>query len=94
MNHEKIELPNQLLPFVWHYLKHKKGCLAGFLLVSLVWAINMSVSPYLLKIIIDTVVQYANDRSTLFTAISLPIVFYVLMTIILNITSASPLDPA
>ncbi len=57
MNTAKNELPSQLLPFVWRYLKYKKWYLAGFLFVSLVWAINMSVSPYLLKIIIDTVVQ-------------------------------------
>ncbi|MBV8802146.1 MAG: ABC transporter ATP-binding protein, partial [Gammaproteobacteria bacterium] len=83
---KKSKLPNQLFPFVWHYLKHKKWCLVGFLIVSLVWAINMSVSPYLLKIIIDTVVKYANDQTKLFAAILLPIILYILMTIIVNLT--------
>ncbi|EKD71081.1 MAG: hypothetical protein ACD_46C00278G0008 [uncultured bacterium] len=86
MNSEKIDLPDTLFPFVWKYLKYKKWYLTGFLFVSLVWAINMSVSPYLLKIIIDTVVQYANDQTKLFPALFIPIVFYILMTIILNLT--------
>lgn len=86
MNNEKIKLPNHLLPFVWQYLKYKKWYLAGFLFVSLVWAINMSVSPYLLKVIIDTVVQYANDQTKLFAAILIPIILYVLMTVVLNLT--------
>lgn len=86
MNSERIELPNKLLPFVWRYLKYKKWYLAGFLFVSLVWAINMSISPYLLKVIIDTVVQHADDQTQLFAAILMPILLYVVMTIILNIT--------
>lgn len=85
MNNKKINLPHTLIPFVWHYLKHKKWYLAGFIFVSLVWAINMSVSPYLLKIIIDIVVKYANDPDKLFTSLIIPIVFYILMTIIVNL---------
>jgi len=85
MNSENTSLPVRLLPFVWRYLKYKKWCLTGFVLVAFVWAINMSLSPYLLKIIIDTVVQYANDQQKLFTAITTPILFYIMMTIILNL---------
>ncbi len=79
------ELPTSLLAFVWHYLKHQKWCLAGFLFISIVWAINMSLSPYLLKIFIDTVVNYSHDQAELLTKISLPILGYILLTIILNI---------
>lgn len=85
MKSEKTDLPKSLLPFIWQYLKHKKWYLAGFVLVALVWAINMSISPYLLKIIIDTVVQYANDQAKLLAAITTPIILYVLMTVILNL---------
>jgi ATP-binding cassette, subfamily B, bacterial len=79
------DLPNRLVPFVWRYLKQRKLYLIGFILVALVWAIIMSLTPYLLKIIIDTVVKYANEQDKLFTAISIPIVVYILMTIILNL---------
>lgn len=78
-------IPATLLPFVWHYLKHKKWCLVGFLLISIIWAVNMSLSPYLLKVFIDTVIQYSNDQAQLLTHILTPILLYILLTIILNI---------
>lgn len=78
-------IPAKLLPFVWHYLKHKKWYLVGFLLISIVWAVNMSLSPYLLKVFIDTVVQYSNDQTQLLAHILTPILLYILLTIILNI---------
>src|SRR5436305_1752276 len=66
-------------------LKHKKLYLLGFILIALVWAINMSVTPYLLKIIIDTVVQYAGNHQALLAKILIPIAAYILMTILLNL---------
>jgi ATP-binding cassette subfamily B protein len=85
MNSEINNLPSSLLPFVWRHLKHNKWYLVGFMFVALVWAINMSVSPYLLKIIIDTVVQYANDPTKLYAALFTPIVLYIAMTLVLNL---------
>lgn len=47
------QLPLTLNQFVWRYLKNKKWYLAGFILIAIIWAIEMSLSPYLLKLIID-----------------------------------------
>lgn len=71
--------------FIWQYLKNKKLYLAAYLLIALVWASEMSLSPYLLKIIIDVVVQYAQNQAALLKAILLPAVLYISMSIILNI---------
>lgn len=81
---ENKKLPDKLIPFIWRYLKSKKRYLAGFVLVSLIWAIEMSLSPYLLKVIIDTVVNYSQDNQKIVTAIFIPALLYVLMTIIIN----------
>lgn len=81
---ENKKLSDKLFPFVWSYLRNKKWYLAGFLLVSLVWAIEMSLSPYLLKVIIDNVVNYAQDKQKLISAIFIPALLYVLMTVIIN----------
>ena len=78
-------LPKQLMPFVWHYLKYKKWHLFGFTLVGLLWAIDMSLSPYLLKVIIDTVIKYSADQSRMIAAIFLPAAVYASMSIIINI---------
>ncbi len=79
------ELPSTLWAFVWRYIKHKKRCLVGFVLVGLIWAIEMSLSPYLLKVIIDTVVQYSNDHVRMIHVVLLPCVFYASMTLVLNL---------
>jgi ATP-binding cassette subfamily B protein len=84
-NNAKSHLPGTLIPFVWHYLKHKKRYLIGFIFIALIWSTNMSLSPYLLKILIDSVVQYSNDHAQLLAHISIPILCYILLTIILNI---------
>jgi len=78
-------LPNTLGPFMWKYLKHKKLHLAGFVLVGVVWAIEMSLSPFLLKIIIDTVVAYSSNHILLAKFILLPAIWYVALTFIVNL---------
>lgn len=80
------DLPDKLIPFIWRYLKNRKLYLVGFFIVALVWAIEMSLSPYLLKVIIDAVVQYSQSQVKLITAILIPAVLYVAMSIILNAT--------
>lgn len=83
---KRIELPTQLLPFIWRYLKNRKLCLVGFLITALVWAIDMSLRPYLLKVIIDDVVQYSPNQAKLTHAIIVPAVLYILMSMLLNLT--------
>ena len=79
------KLPDQLMPFIWHYLKNKKWCLFGMFLAASIWAFEMSFSPYLLKIIIDTTIQYAQTPNKLVTAILTPCVLYAAMSMILNL---------
>ncbi len=78
-------LPNKIGPFVWRYLRCEKRYLAGFLLVALVWAFEMSFSPYLLKVIIDTVIREAKNTQKLFQAIIIPVVLYASMSLVLNL---------
>jgi ATP-binding cassette subfamily B protein len=82
---EHKKLPDKLMPFVWRYLKNKKWYLAGSIFVALVWAIEMSLSPYLLKVIIDTVVLFANNPAKILTTILLPALLYGMMSIILQL---------
>lgn len=85
--HYKAEkLPTRLMPFLWRYLKDKKLFLAGYFIVALVWATEMSLSPYLLKVIIDSVVEFSQNQAKLIAAILIPAALYVSMSIIVNIT--------
>jgi ATP-binding cassette subfamily B protein len=86
MNHDNgtSALPEKLLPFILRYLKNKKWQLAGYTVVSLIWAVEFSLSPYLLKVIIDTVIKFPADQTGLLAAISVPVVLYISMPMMLN----------
>lgn len=79
-------LPIKLMPLLWRYLRDKKLYLFGYFIVALIWAAEMSLSPYLLKIIIDSVVQFSTNQAKLIAAILIPAILYVSMSIIMNIT--------
>jgi len=78
-------LPSTLTAFIWHYLKDKKWHLAGFFFVALFWAIEMSLSPYLLKVIIDAVVKFSQTPSKLLSIITFPAFLYISMSFLLDL---------
>lgn len=84
--HQINDLPSQLAPFVWQYLKNRKLFLAGFFMIALIWAGEMSLSPYLLKVIIDTAVKYSHDQAKMIHGILVPAALYISMSIFLNLT--------
>lgn len=81
-----VRLPTTLFQFVWRYLKNQKLYLAGFILIAILWAIEMSLSPYLLKLIIDGVVRNPENQIAMLNAILMPAVIYFSMSIIMNLT--------
>jgi ATP-binding cassette subfamily B protein len=79
------DLPKTLPAYVWHYLKNHPWALVGFMVTALIWALEMSLSPYFLKQIIDTVVQFAGDHSKMLATIIMPVIWYASMPILLNL---------
>ena len=84
MVNNSTELPKTLSSFVLHYLKNKKIYLLGFFIVSMIWAIEMSLSPYLLGKIINIVAQNNNGHNII-ELVTTPAILYVSISIILNI---------
>lgn len=78
-------LPGQLTPFIWHYLKNKKFYLLVFLMNGLLGAVEVTLSPYLLKVIIDAVALYPESEK-LYNAILMPAIIYMSLPMILNIS--------
>ncbi len=81
---ETTDFPDKVIPFIWRYLRDKKWCLFGFMFVNIAWAISLSLSPYLLKVLIDTVLEYANNPAQLLTAITLPVTIYIALPMFMN----------
>jgi ATP-binding cassette subfamily B protein len=75
-------LPNTLGAFIWRYLRNQKIYLAGFALVAIMGAVEISLGPYLLKVMINTVIQYSADLPKLLAAITFPAALYILLPMI------------
>lgn len=74
---------NSVLTFVLHYLKQHKLSQIGFFFVSVCWAIELTLTPYLLKRIIDVAVHY--NGSAVIKPILWPCAIYALMTLFMNL---------
>lgn len=71
---------------VWKFLKPHKWALFIFLCVAVIWSAELSISPYLLKLIIDGVNKSANHPEQLIPAIGIPAIIYVAISLLLNFT--------
>jgi ATP-binding cassette subfamily B protein len=79
-------LPKTVLAFIWHYLRVHPWALFGFIVVSVIWAIELSLSPYLMKVIVDRVIATGSDYNQLIHAVLWPALIYASMALILNLT--------
>lgn len=77
MNHSQLSsIPNTFSSFLWYFSKKYKYCLIGFILIALVWATNLSLIPFALKLIINGVSNW-NGQGSLFSIMRGPALLYV-----------------
>ena len=82
---ERLTLQITLAKFIWGYLKQKKLYLVLFLFIAIIWALEMSLSPYLFKIIIDIVSDSSGNNDELLTTLLIPVILYNSMSLMSNI---------
>jgi ATP-binding cassette subfamily B protein len=82
----KSQLPKKLLPFFWHFISPYKFYAAGLVLVTVIWAIHVSITPYVMKLLIDGVANYQGDPAQLGSAVFWPAFYYVLLSVAMGIT--------
>ena len=76
-------IENSVFKFVWHYLKQHKLAQVGFFVVAICWAIELTLTPYLLKRIIDVAVRF--NGHAMVENILLPCVIYGAMSLWMNL---------
>ena len=69
-------IPHTFPKFLWYFAKKYKLCLFGFVMVAIIWASNLSLIPYALKLIIDRVSSW-EGRGSLFSEVMFPALLYV-----------------
>lgn len=74
-------LPRYFIHFI---LLHKYKFISLFL-TSTLYAISTSLSPYLIKVIVDQIVQFKGDPQTIYSVVFAPVALYITLRILLSL---------
>jgi ATP-binding cassette subfamily B protein len=69
--------PISLTAFFWHHIKPFKWFIIMLLSTAVFWGIHNSVTPYFLKVMIDTIANYSNDKANVFAVMKFPALIYM-----------------
>lgn len=75
--------PNLTSFFLYFILRHKYKFFSLFL-TSTLYAISTSLSPYLIKVIVDNIVNFTGDPKNIYSVVFMPAVFYIFLRILLS----------
>jgi ATP-binding cassette subfamily B protein len=75
---EKI-LPKTLAAFFWHFVKPYKWHMATLFLTGLFWGVQQSLTPYLLKKIIDNLSSFRGDKAQILSVVAIPALAYIIL---------------
>lgn len=76
---------SSLNQFLYKVIKPYKGYVFAMGFIALYWAINNSLAPYVLKLIIDNVVAFSGDKSEVLSAVKPYVVVYILLWVCIAI---------
>lgn len=74
---------SSLSKFFLSLVKPYKGYVIGLLFTAAYWGINNSLSPYMLKLIIDKVAAYSGDKAAVFNAIKPNVIVYITLWVLI-----------
>ena len=80
------QLPKKLPKFFCYFLRPYIFQVVGLIAVMVILAIQMAVSPYILKCIIDAVASYEGDIGGVFSVLIAPVCWYVFFTFSIGVS--------
>jgi len=83
--HGHVDSKTCIWLFLWRYLSKKICYLVGFLLVSFIWALEMSLSPFFLKQVFDALSMDLWLDDAIYRHVLTNIILYLCMSFLLNI---------
>jgi len=75
----------KLTSFFLSFIANHKYKFSSLFLTSSLYAISTSFSPYLIKLIVDSIVQFKGDPKDIYTIVMFPAVMYIVIRILLSI---------
>jgi len=81
-------LPKTLYAFLWHFVRPYRLTFYGMLGSVFLFAILTSISPYLMKLIIDDVAGYQSSQPGLLSRLLIPSILFVVLFQVMDFTWA------
>src|SRR5579872_2034140 len=83
--HKSTHFHPTLYSFIWKFMRRQWVVFTIIFLVSLVWAIDVTVWPYLLGMVINILTQFDADRAAAWAALIGPVVFGLFLWIAIQV---------
>ncbi|MFZ4762272.1 MAG: ABC transporter ATP-binding protein [Alphaproteobacteria bacterium] len=77
-------LPRELPNFFWHFLKAYKPYIAGLCFVVFWWALHNTLSPYILKLMVDAVATHQQNIPLMANTVFWPAIIYVVLGFVIG----------
>ncbi len=73
-----------LRTFIWQYVKRQKGLFWVIFLLSLLGGLEVTIWPYILRLVIDILTNYEGDRALAWSSLKFPVVYGLCMLVIVE----------
>lgn len=73
-----------LINFFKHFILLHKYKFVGLFLTSTLYAISTAASPYLIKLIVDNIVQFKGDPKDIYSVVFMPVALYITLRVLLS----------
>jgi len=79
----RVVSTKQAFSFIWQMARSFPGGLIAIFLTAIVWAVDLSATPYLIKVILNGVAELPAGQS-IFVYLAIPITFYFLLKMLMT----------
>lgn len=74
-----------LFSFVWRFILAQKFSFCFLFIVSLAWALDVTLWPYILRVFIDILTQYQDKRDIAWTFLKYPVIGGIILWIVIEL---------
>lgn len=83
-NKSKTKLSQNPFIFIFYFLKPYSYYILGILFITIIWAANRTIEPYIVKLMLDTLEQTSSAQTNLFSKLQYPLFFFIFLKILMN----------
>ena len=74
-----------LRSFFLHFVVQHKFKFISLFLTATVWSVTTSLFPYLVKLIVDSIVSFKGDPKDIYSVVATPAITYIVLRVLLSI---------